>query len=69
MTEEHWAEIGAALRKANEEKQPTEFENPFVEVTDPLWISIDSQRGSGKPHEFSWLTMKLFGWIFRIKAD
>lgn len=42
MTEEHWAEIGAALRKANEEILPTKFENPFVEVTDPLWVSIGS---------------------------
>ena len=68
MTEEHWAEIGAALRKADEEKLPTEFQNSFVEVTDP-WLSSGSQYGSGKPHEFSWLTIKLLGWLFRIKAD
>jgi hypothetical protein len=53
MTEEHWAEIGAALRKANDEKSPTVFQYLLVEVADPSWISIGSQCASGKSHEFS----------------
>ena len=71
MTNEQWAEIGAALRKANDGKLPTDNQRPFVDMSDILdsaWLSGCSQSGSGEPYEFGWLTRKLFGWLLK-KAD
>lgn len=69
MTEGQWAEIGAALRKASDAKPPTDSQQSFIDVSDPLeqssWLSCSSQHGSGKPYEFSWLTRKLFGWLLK----
>ena len=68
MTNEHWDEIGTALRKANDGKLPTEDQRPFVDMSDSLesaWLSGSSQPGSGESYEFSWLTRKLFGWLLK----
>lgn len=59
MTDEQWAEIGAALRKANDCQQS------FIDVSEHPWFSSGPQLGSKKPHEFSWLTRKLFGWLLK----
>lgn len=58
MTEDHWAEIGAALRKANAatlqpEPMPHQSENDASQDWD------GGRRFRTEPYKFSWLTMKL----------
>lgn len=68
MTEEQWTEIGVALRKANDAKPPTDYHQSFIDASDPLEyprFTSSSQSGNGKPHESSWLTTKLLGWLHK----
>lgn len=68
MTEEQWEEIGRVLRKVNDEKPPTEFQQSFIDASDHQGyprFSSSSQSGNGKPHESSWLTTKLLGWLHK----
>ena len=71
MTDEQWDEIGAALRKANDGRLPTDDQRPFVDMSDILEsarVSGGYRSESGEPYQFSWLTRKLFGWLLK-KAD